>query len=243
MHTGQSSWDYGRTRFYAFSSAGIHSLSTDVTRKTLSLSLLDSRVVAGSRAAAVCEEGVAAVASGDIVMMSGSKVSRIADIPGTKALVWVHSHHELWCIGDNFTKVMSFDHDKAVYELSELYDPERSGSGYLTRASDGVCCTAGHGSGCEVDFEWRGVLDLGRTVKGLSGVALYAGGDFASLRLDVSRESMGMVAPRPEVGLSLSGSLAAPVVKRIWHAPLRRLDVHLTGRATDCRLHGLEFMG
>lgn len=240
MHAAQSSWDYGRTRFYVFSPAGIHSLSADTSRTSLSVSLLDSRVVADERAVAPCEDGVAAVASGDIVLLSGSKVTRIADIPATRALVWVHSHHELWCLGSDFTRIICFDHGKRVYSLSTLFDPEASRAGHVIRADNGLCCVAGHASGVATDAEWQGTVDTGRRTFGPAVVTLEAAGAFDSLSVAVSRESLGHAAPAPDVELKMRGQLSAPLRRRVWLSPHRRLHISVRASGTDILLRSVS---
>lgn len=236
MPTGQSSWDYGRTRFYVFSSGGILMVNADTSRNSLSLSLLDSRVVDTPQAVTLCEEGVAAVASGDVVVLAGSKVSRIADIPSTRALVWVHSHHELWCLGDTFTKVLCMDRGRRVYEMSTVFVPSQAVPGYVVRASDGTVCVAGHASATPVDILWQGTVDLGREVRGSVMVRADIGGTFDSLAVDLRREVAGRTAPAPELLMSAAGQLVAPLARRVWLSPLRRLNVSISATGSDIAL-------
>lgn len=240
MHSSQSSWDYGRTRFYAFSPAGIHSLSVDISRGTLSLSLLDGRVVAHRRATASCEDGVAAVASGDIVLMSGSRVSRIADIPGTEALVWVHSHHELWCIGRGFTRIICFDNEKATYDLDINFDPESSKAGYLKKDDDACIFLAGHAGGEGVKGLWEADVQLERKVFGPVTLEAGASGVFDRLAIDISRLSLGTVAPSAELRLEMRGELTSAVRRRMWLMPCSSLRIRLETEGVAYRLSGIK---
>lgn len=95
---GESSWDFGRVRFYAFGSRGISSVAVGATRRNVSVSLLDSRPCRGRRAFAVTPEGVAALAGGDVVRVCGSRVNTLLCAEGYAALAYDPVRHEIWCL-------------------------------------------------------------------------------------------------------------------------------------------------
>ena len=57
----QTAWDYGRSRFYAFTASGIHLLNVDLTKPRISTSAIDRRVVAAPCAVACCDDNIAAM--------------------------------------------------------------------------------------------------------------------------------------------------------------------------------------
>lgn len=119
----QSPWDFGRSRFYVFTTGGIYMLVADPRRHTASMSLIDTRIVASAHACCHVDGALAAIASGDIVLIAGGRVSRIARVPTTTALAWAHADHELWCITPSGVEVVCFDDAGRKYTIPEVFTP------------------------------------------------------------------------------------------------------------------------
>lgn len=91
----QSSWDFGRARFYSFSAAGIHSVAVGRDADSLSLALLDPRPC--SECAPVEASGtVYALAGDDLVALRGSRVETLRYGVRFDSLLYDGSRHELW---------------------------------------------------------------------------------------------------------------------------------------------------
>ncbi len=238
---GQSSWDFGRVRYYVFTSRGIYLLSASSSRRAMSMSLIDSRIVRSRYTLAPTEQGLAAVASGDIVLLSGSKARRIdkGDLGTVTALEWVHDRHELWCICPDTTEVLCFDSDMSRYTIPLAFE-EAHDAGVLTGRDTGRCYLAGHDAGAtEVSIRWTGYLEpYGRHCFGLKTLALYMAGKFEGLRISLSRCSLLAEAPMPELDLTLSGTVRFPLCRRVFIHPRLRLKLTVEGKvSTDSRFY------
>lgn len=124
---GQSSWDFGRVRFYAFGSGGIHSVSLNADRSAISLSLLDSRPADSPACAVETPLGVLALVGPDIVCISGSRVAAFGNRGDARALMWDSRRHELWLIspGADCVTVMCPDRGNGRYLIPLALDPDR----------------------------------------------------------------------------------------------------------------------
>ena len=234
MHFGQSSWDYGRTRFYVFTSRGIHMLSCDSSRKALSLSLIDNRIVNGSWAITDTEEGLAAIASGDVVLITGSNARTIARIPSARGLTWVHDDHELWCLTPEGVEVVAFCHDYCKYTLPLVFESQNVSAGCLIDQATKVVYRAGHGaSAADVDVEWEGELPFHALLHGRLRVSALMSGTFSPMALSVSRLLDGRMPPTPDFTTSISGALRSPLIASPRLPPAHAVAVSLRGKASS----------
>lgn len=238
MHFGQSSWDYGRTRFYVFTTRGIHMLSCDASRRNLSLSLIDNRIVNGHWALTDTEGGLAAIASGDIVLLKGSKVSRIADIPDATSLCWVHTDHELWCVTPTAVRIICFDHAYSSYSMPLSFEAQSVAAGCLVDQATKTVYRAGHGaSASTVDILWEGTVDFHRLVRGPLRLSALLSGTFTPLVITLRRLPMpGQTPATPDWQATLTGPLRAPFIARIHTLPAHAYTLTLRATATPTTL-------
>ena len=233
---GQSSWDFGRVRYYVFTTRGIYLLSADGSRKSMSMSLIDNRVVDSPYAIAHTEKGLAAVASGDVVLINGSKITRIDDgsLPPVKALKWVHDCHELWCITDTATELICFDHGMHRYTLDMVFETEHHAD-TLVQQSTGRVYIASHKSpdGSRQRIKWRGTIeDHSWRCLALRSLWLYMGGSFNGLRISLRRASLLQQSPKPEIDMNVSGTLKAPLCRRVLLPPRLNLTLIVEGEVS-----------
>ena len=90
-------WDGGAGRFYLFGRGGIQALTVNSGRKRISLRHLDGRPVESREAVCPTSEGVAAIAGGDLVSVSGQKVRTLRPYVEATALGWNPRHEEIIC--------------------------------------------------------------------------------------------------------------------------------------------------
>lgn len=252
---GQSVWDYGRSRFYVFSDSGIYLLGVDPARRTASVSLIDSRVVASPSAVVRVDGAVAAIASGDVVLLSGRRVTRILHLPAAVALAYSHADHELWCLTPSATEVVCLDRDNLRYTVPAAFSPDTLEIAYGTcclTASDGSATfIAGHGAAADmVEIAFEATLDIPREAlsampsRGTArSTALPRGydrplmlvldipGRYSALRISVTRTDTLSAAPAPDFQATVDGRVSAPL-----RFPL---PVPPTARAIRLRIAGL----
>ncbi|MGM9846254.1 MAG: hypothetical protein ACI30K_08535 [Muribaculaceae bacterium] len=116
----QSSWDFGRIRCFVGGDSGIYSMSVSIDRSRIGISRIDARGVASQQAMTPTDEGVAAIAGGDIVMLSASRSATVRSNCRGVALAWRATHRELWCIaaaGD--ADIACYDYGRRRYTISD----------------------------------------------------------------------------------------------------------------------------
>lgn len=232
---GQSSWDFGRVRYYVFTSRGIYLLSAASTRRAMSMSLIDNRIVSNRYALAHTERGLAAIASGDIVLLSGSKAKRIdrGGLGGAKALAWEHDSHELWCVCSGSTEVLCFDKDMSRYTIPLVFE-ETVDAGTIIERDTGRCYIPGHDGSCDsIYVKWRGVLQpFAFRCFGLKSLSLHIAGTFSGMKIALNRSSLLEDSPRPELELLVDGTVRSPILRRVFLPPHLRFNLTLEGNAS-----------
>ncbi len=73
-----SGWNFSRSRIYAFTATGIYTIDIDSKSRITSSRLLDSRQVIDNRAVTSTNDEVFAVASGDLIKITGARAKTIA---------------------------------------------------------------------------------------------------------------------------------------------------------------------
>lgn len=208
---GQSSWDFGRVRFYAFGSGGIHSVSVNAARTALSVSLLDPRPVQSARAAVETPHGVMAVAATDLVCVSGSKVSTVASCPRARALLWDSDRGELWLAdGSERVSVLCPDLRWGSYTLALTLDPERCTCGYPV-SSDTVYDPDTRLVQPLTPVEWQGLLPAVATRSALGRLTLGLRGNLHDLYVELRRRWLGVDEPGAAFTWLLDGEVRAPL--------------------------------
>ncbi|MGM9851945.1 MAG: hypothetical protein ACI306_07400 [Muribaculaceae bacterium] len=116
----QSSWDFGRIRCFVGGDSGIYSMSVSIDRSKIGISRIDARGVASQQAMTPTDQGVAAIAGGDIVMLSATRSSTVRSSCGGVALAWRRGRRELWCIGaDGGADIACYDYKQRRYTISD----------------------------------------------------------------------------------------------------------------------------
>lgn len=233
----QSAWDYRRGRFHLFADTGLHSIKTDTSRLSMSISPVDSRVLDSPRALAVTDEGLAASMSGDIVLLRGNTLSTIARLPGILGLAYSHSWHELWCIAPHTTHVLCTRHKYGRYTLTTVLDPEGTagnpGADAIVVDSGGVPRLTGHGEpALNLSVEWQAYIPLGNRRTNISVLHADIAGTFNPMGIALHRCAGRRVCPVPEIQLTVGGPLQSPLGRRFVHIPTRDIHIHITAAAS-----------
>ena len=92
-------WDFTRARFYAFSPAGIFTVSVSANGSAVSTSNIDPRGVALQSHTAYTSSGVMALtASGQLLRIVSARAEEVARDSSGKALAWHPPHERLWLL-------------------------------------------------------------------------------------------------------------------------------------------------
>lgn len=231
---GQSSWDFGRVRFYAAGSAGIHSVSVSADRRAVSASLLDPRPVTSVRAAVPTPEGVAVVAGTDLVLVRGTAVQTVCRIGVTGGLLWDNGRHELWCVdGSDRVTVMCPYAGWGRYTLGLRVDPAR-----LLPAGDGGWCASDEEvydlslrvRPAVAEIEWRGIMPSFARSSRMARLTVGMRGRAEDLHVVLRRSWLGTSEPGSMLAYAVSGDVRAPLSLRFRQLPVAGVvDVSVRG--------------
>ena len=218
-----SSWDFGRARFYAFTTSGICGIA--VSGSTVTVAVIDSRGVTRKCGVATTSGGVAAIAGGDLVMVTGSRCVTLRENVQADMAGWCGSRGELWLTGSVDGKtlvcdvkgnaIMTRDDVAPVMFLSaspSLYMLDRDGK--VLDASVEVGSPAR-----EVSWRVRVPLGAWSAMTGMS-VALSSSRYKGNVTL-LADNGAGSAHALPVVDMAVDGEVNHPVVARL-SAPLRR---------------------
>ena len=92
-----SSWDFARTHAYTFTTAGIFATSVNANRTKISAHIIDNRKIATPQSVAFANDAVYAIASGDLIRISGAKASTLITQSNITSLAWDNALHLLLC--------------------------------------------------------------------------------------------------------------------------------------------------
>jgi len=187
-----SSFTVPSARFYLFGTGGISSMTLSDNRKRVNLNLLDSRVVSGPRAVTPMAGGVAAIAGGALVTITGARPSTLLEHCPAAMLGWSDRYGELWCIGGaGEDEAVITSHDGEVRYTREgigIADAVSTGEGLILVTSSGSLLDTSAEEDAETDVSH--VSAISHTFKPGTCAVLQAGiygeGVSGSITLDVS---------------------------------------------------------
>lgn len=244
--SSQSAWDFGRSRFYAFSSGGILALNVTERLSRLAVTPVDRRVVESERAVTVADGIVWAVASGDLVRLQGHRAISERKGCGYTALAWRSPQRELVGICADGT----LEANSADYGMSHFGINYRLGAGTLfsphgelvtLSTAGGVYNLAREGESNMLDVEWAANVALvDSSPVRLQGLVadMYAGRFNGTV--SVSRRNGTAVAPGVDLGLIVRGQVLSPLGSRMICRPGRGWQVRIAGNASDITIRQIR---
>lgn len=227
----QASWDYGRSRFMLFTAGGVCSLVVPSSRTSVSMSMIDSRVLLSSSAIVDAGDALYAVLSGDLVRISRGRITTLRRYGKARALAFDSGRGELWLIpATGHVEVMSTG-DGTRYTRGPVLVPEltanvagrsfvNDGNGYLEVGIDAPFI--------RVDVAWeRKEEGDGRRCNRLRA---DMSGPVTDMTVAVRRNILNRAAPGAELSMTLDGNVTSAVSRR-FHTRERGHVLTLEGSA------------
>ena len=125
-------------RFYVLGAGGISSMTLTDSRRRINLNLLDGRGVTSPEAATLIPGGMAVIASGALLTVTGSRPTTLREHCDGDMLGWCDRYGELWCIDS------SGGHDISVLSVDGSVEYTRTVS--ASSSSDAVASVSTGGS-------------------------------------------------------------------------------------------------
>ena len=226
-------------RFYLFGSGGISSMTLTDNRRRINLNLLDSRGVSSPKAVTAMAAGVAAIAGGALVAITGSRPVTLLDSCRAGMLGWSGCYGELWCIGGDY----DCEDDEALVtspDGSVLYTRGGIGIADVVSGSAGMMLVCSDGRLLDPAVEEDGLVSVSHVsavahshapatcamlIAGVSGEGL-TGMIVLTASHDVSGRASAAVRTLTVNGGDLSHPLCEPVI--VPHSHRMTLEVSLS---------------
>lgn len=96
-----SAWDFARKHLYLFTDTGIYALAVNASRTALSAHIIDQRRITSPRAVTYTHDGVLAVASNDLVKVTGARAITLDNDTDFNSIAYSSRFNELWIKRDN----------------------------------------------------------------------------------------------------------------------------------------------
>lgn len=249
-----SAWDFARTHLYAFSTAGIYAVAINSSRNVTAARLLDHRGVLSANAVVATDDAVVAIAGGDLVSVSGSRVNTLISASGFENIGWNMPYRELWCRGNGGeVKVIS---SNGTYRRDiKVNNMFTSLGGHLYLLSGGNLLDASVEERCEETEVYWGARMLSDEVVAplamhrlrlmrpqlISWHLFSSKADvMLSLRGDVG---VGIKSSHPIIKMNVMGSLNAPIPARVIAPARQALVVEISGKVSaDTHFNSVQLL-
>lgn len=223
-----SSWDFGRAHMYLFTTAGIYALAVTRSRRLASCQLLDRRPVTTRDAVTVTPSAIIAIAAGDLVEVTASRVKTIVRRTDYRAIGYNSAFDELLCLRNDSTLLVrnlscDYLYRRDITPIAFYYD----GTLHAVCA-DTLLDMSVESPTDAINVTWQHRI---RTTSPTSRISLVAWSVYtsaASMSLSL-RGDHGGNTPLPLLNLSIEGSVNAPVSARIIAPAHRYLSLTLSG--------------
>ncbi len=232
------SWNYSYGRFYSFSHDGIYVITADTGGRLVNSHPIDCRGTVSPDAVTTvpgADAQIAAIAGGDLIIITSGRVRTVAEGISGSALVWSQRYGELSIVGGDtgatvVDREMSRWYTRSLPAVTAVYSDGCEG---LLSTAAGLLTVNSETGGTVTDCRWEAVVDLRDTVHvprvRAVDVTLIASGVEGTIEL---RGDNGGRSPLLMSNMSVSGS---PVRSLSWRviAPARRVvTVSVSGSLT-----------
>lgn len=225
-----SAWDFARRHLYAFTSSGIYAVAVNSSMSLASAHIIDSRCVMSRDCVAFSPDGVYAVASGDLLKVTGSRAQTVVRSCGGDAVAWSVSRGELWHVAtDGTVRVMN---PRSLWYVRKGVVPQSmlsSGSRlYITTGT--ALLDASVESIGEVDVAWRSRVELPEpyALRHCSRLSCVMSAGRGKLTMNLSGDN-GSGHPHNLLSVDFEAPVWNVVTRRILGPARRFLTVSLAG--------------
>lgn len=227
-----SAWDFARTHLYSFSSTGIHAIAINATRDTIAANIIDPRGVTSRHAVTITDNGVLAIASGDLISVAGSRAKTIESDVGLDRIAWCGATRELWgTISDSHQVHIRSDSFRGHYRRDIAVDELLStphGQLFLLSGEKILEASAEQPTD-EIEVEWTSRFKVKPFRPKRISWHLFASNTQMSLALRGDCGA-GRESSLPMLKLNVDGQVNAPISARIYAPPRLYLTLSAKGK-------------
>lgn len=213
----QSSWDFTRAHFHAFSPAGIFSVGLPADRRRIASSLTDPRGVSSSKLAVFTGSGIVALTdSRQLLRICGSRATTILDSANATSIGWEAEGNRLWLDTPEGLRIISLDtfrhHTRGLpadrVELLSL------GPKLWISTTDSLGA-AGERPAASTPVRWSARMPVGKPRRLSHACFVMAAGRFDGTIRIRTDAGAGAAQSFPILSLTISGEINAPITARL----------------------------
>ncbi len=239
-----SSWDFARTHAYTFTTAGIFATSINANRSKISAHIIDNRKIDNHESVAFANDSVFAIASGDLISISGAKASTLRRNTPITSLAWHNASHLLLCatshdymfLFDSVHKLMStcdIPSNSYLYNIMESPILYNNVSLYVIKQ---------HSSTFNV--KWSHSIAISNPHKRITLASFMISASHFNGTISIRcHGGAGDNNSYPITTLNIIGSINAPIPMRIIAPPRPYITIEIDGNtSSDFELHSIQLL-
>ena len=225
-----SSWDFARTHAYAFSTSGVYAISINAARSAISAHIIDNRHINSKECVAFANNMVYAIASSDLISVTGSKATTLQRNINASAIAWDNHSHFLWFHDNNDTmRVLDIDRN---FEASCDALPNAqlfSAKGILLFSNDNVLKTTTLTPSTPTQIKWQRTISLDSSKNQIFGATFFLAASHFDGTISIRAHSgAGVENSYPITTLNIKGAINAPIPIRVYapHRPYLIIELN-----------------
>ena len=237
-----SSWDFGRTHIYAFTTVGTFASSINPSRATITSHVIDNRSISTPQSVTYANNAVYAIASSDLIAISGARAKSIAIDTPLKSLSWDNNTHILYAsTGDKLTYL--YDLTQKHTSTCDLLDDCNL---YCTPANTLIYNTDGisvlNDTTTPSTIEWTHTLTIANPHQRLALASIYiSASQFIGTISIRAHGGAGDDNSYPITTLNISGAINVPIPIKMQAPHRPHITLSIKGVATpDFSFHNAQ---
>lgn len=238
-----SSWDFARTHAYAFTSTGTYAISVNAARSAISAHIIDNRHIINKYMVAFANNAVYAIASGDLISITGSRAATLRRNINATAIAWDNSKHLLWALGNTATARL-LDFDRNIEVTCSVPYPALlfSADGLLLVSYGNDVKISNNTYAASTPVMWQHSAFIGSPQCRIIGVTLFISASHFDGTISLrAHGGAGIDNSYPITTLNINGAINSPIYLKIAapHRPYINISID-ANTSPDFTLHSVK---
>lgn len=240
-----SAWDFARTHAYVFTTSGIYATSVNATHSALSAHIIDNRQIMSPHAVSFANNLVYAIASNDLISISGSKSTTIKTNTNIEKIAWDNTSHLLWASERGQPFISLFDSKKHFYS-SHIYSQNchlYSIANTLLINSNEILYKSTPQIK-NIDINWRYSFNIPQPHQHITLASFFISASQFNGEISLRcHNGTGIENSYPITTLNISGAINAPIPIRIYPSQQHCISISISGNTSpDFQLHNIQVL-
>lgn len=213
-----SSWDFARTHAYAFSTSGVYAISVNAAKNAISAHIIDNRHVKSKKHVTFANSSVYAIASGDLISITGSKAATLRRNIDASDIAWDNNTHFLW-IYDNSSKMRVINFERNIEASCDALSNAQlfSADGNLLISNGNEVKSPNLKNTISTPIKWQHTIFLDSSQSQIIGATFFiASSQFDGTISIRAHSGAGTENSYPITTLNIKGAINAPIPIRIY---------------------------